>query len=151
MLHVFVFHPTITFLAVLLSEQGREPSTNSTPTYVVDAEIWTRVTSVGGECSHHCAIVALQGSKGKIAVAPLSSAQAPAWYPCENSNKRAGDYGKTLPLFPFPSSPVRSHFSLSPAPLRHKEASVEVSVSTFWILINFVSGTAPLTSVLILL
>ena len=54
-------------------------------------------------------------SKGKIAVAPLSSAQAPAWYPCENSNKRAGDYGKTLPLsivpraltfFPLPSPPA---------------------------------------------
>ena len=37
--HFFVFHPTITFLAVLLSDQGREPSTNSTPTHVVDAEI----------------------------------------------------------------------------------------------------------------
>ena len=61
MVHVFVFHRTITFPAVLLSEQGREPSTNSTPTHVVDAEIWTRVTLVGGECSHHCAIVALQG------------------------------------------------------------------------------------------
>ena len=30
MVHVFVFHPTITFLAVFLSEQEREPSTNST-------------------------------------------------------------------------------------------------------------------------
>ena len=37
--HFFVFHPTITFLAVLLSEQGREPTTNSTPTYVVNAGI----------------------------------------------------------------------------------------------------------------
>jgi len=54
--------------------------------------------------------------KGKIAVAPLSPAQAGAWYPCENSNKRAGDYGKTLPLFPFPSSPARLLFSLFPSP-----------------------------------
>ena len=41
------------------SEQGREPTTNST-TYGVDAGIWTRATLVGGECSHECATLAPQ-------------------------------------------------------------------------------------------
>ena len=36
-----------------------EPTTNSTPTYGVNTGIWTRATLVGGECSHHCAILAL--------------------------------------------------------------------------------------------
>ena len=112
MVHVFVFHPTITFLAVLLSEQGREPSTNSTPTYVVTPRF--EPGSHWWEASALTTAPSLP-SKGKIAVAPLSSAQAPAWYPCENSNKRAGDYGKTLPLsivpraltfFPLPSPPA---------------------------------------------
>ena len=34
-----------------LSEQAREPTTNST--LGVDAAIWIRTTLVGGECSHH--------------------------------------------------------------------------------------------------
>ena len=40
------------------SEQGREPTTNSTN----DAESRNRIraTLVGGECSHHCAIPAPQ-------------------------------------------------------------------------------------------
>ena len=41
----------------------------------------------------------------EIAVAPLSSAEAPARFPSENSIKRAGDYGKTLPLFPSHHTP----------------------------------------------
>ena len=41
-----------------LSDQEREPTTNLTPTYGVDAGIWTRATLVGGECSHHCATLA---------------------------------------------------------------------------------------------
>ena len=40
-----------------LSELGKEPTTNSTPTYSVDTMIWTRATLVGAECSHHCAIL----------------------------------------------------------------------------------------------
>ena len=31
-----------------------EPTTNSNHIEPVDAGIWTRVTLVGGECSHHC-------------------------------------------------------------------------------------------------
>ena len=56
----------------------------------------------------------------EIAVAPLCYAKAPARFPSENSIKRAGDYGKTLPLFPFPSFPARFLFPLSPISLRHK-------------------------------
>ena len=41
-----------------LSKQGRQKTTNSTPTYGVDAGIWTRATLLVGECSHHCAILA---------------------------------------------------------------------------------------------
>ena len=41
-----------------LSKQGRQPTTNSTPTYGVDVEIWTRATLLVGECSHRCAILA---------------------------------------------------------------------------------------------
>ena len=37
-----------------LSEQGREPTTNSI--LGIDAAIWIWTTLVGGECSHHCAI-----------------------------------------------------------------------------------------------
>ena len=61
----------------------------------------------------------------EIAVAPLSYAEAPARFPSENSIKRAGDYGKTLSLFPFPSFPARFLFSLSPISLRQKKASAE--------------------------
>ena len=125
MVHVFVFHPTITFLAVLLFEQGREPSTNSTPTYVFDAGIWSH----WWEASALTTAPSLP-SKGKIAVVPLSSAQPPTWYPCENSNKRAGSYGKTLPLFPSHRPPRAFFFPSSPAPRRHKEASAEVSART---------------------
>ena len=46
-----------------LSEQGREPTTNSTPTYGVDAGIWTRATLLGGECSHRRAFLAPQNKK----------------------------------------------------------------------------------------
>ena len=56
----------------------------------------------------------------EIAVAPLSYAETPARFPSENSIKRAGDYGKTLSLFPFPLSPVRFLFPLSPISLRQK-------------------------------
>ena len=38
-----------------LSEQGREPTTNSTP-YDADSGNRAQATLVGGECSHHCAI-----------------------------------------------------------------------------------------------
>ena len=68
-------------------------------------------------------------SKGKIAVAPLSSAQAPACYPSESSNKRGGLWEDASSL-PLPIVHRALTFPLSPAPLRHKEASVEVSVST---------------------
>ena len=46
-----------------LSKQGREPTTNSPPTYGVDAGIWTRATLLGGECSHQCAILVPQPRK----------------------------------------------------------------------------------------
>ena len=39
-----------------LSEQGREPTTNSTHVYVTESGDLTRATLVGGEYSHHCAI-----------------------------------------------------------------------------------------------
>ena len=40
-----------------LSEQGRDPTTNSAHIWF-DAGIRTRATLVGGECSHHCATLA---------------------------------------------------------------------------------------------
>ena len=47
-----------------LSEQGREPTTNSTHIiYGVDARSWTRATLVGGEGSHHRVILAPQREK----------------------------------------------------------------------------------------
>ena len=61
----------------------------------------------------------------EIAVAPLSSAEAPARFPSENSIKRGGDYGKMLALFFFPSYPARFLFPLSPISLRQKKASAE--------------------------
>ena len=61
----------------------------------------------------------------EIAVAALSSAEAPARSPSENSIKRAGDYGKTLPLFSFPSYPARFLFPLSPVSLGQNEVSAE--------------------------
>ena len=42
------------------SGQGRETTTNLQPTYDTGYEIWTQATFVGGECSHRCAIPALQ-------------------------------------------------------------------------------------------
>ena len=51
----------------------------------------------------------------EIAVAPLSSAEAPARPPSENSIKRAGDYGKTLPLFFLPIIPRALSFSPLPS------------------------------------
>ena len=43
-----------------LSEQGREPTTNSTHIIYngINARIWTQATLVGGECPHHYAILA---------------------------------------------------------------------------------------------
>ena len=38
------------------SRSKEENQQQTQPTYGVDAEIWTRATWVGGECSHHCAI-----------------------------------------------------------------------------------------------
>ena len=52
----------------------------------------------------------------EIAVAPLSSAEAPARFSSENSIKRAGDYGKMLPLFSFPSYPARFLFPSPQSP-----------------------------------
>ena len=44
-----------------LSEQRREENQQQTqPTYCVEIENRSRATSVGGECSHHCAIPAPQ-------------------------------------------------------------------------------------------
>ena len=43
------------YLEKNLSEQRKEPTTNSTH-ICVDAGIWTRATLVGGERSQHCAI-----------------------------------------------------------------------------------------------
>ena len=111
MVHVFVFH-----LPFLLScslnkvenhQQTQHPHMSSTPRFDPGSHWW--------EASALTTAPSLP-SKGKIAVAPLSSAQAPAWYPCKNSNKRAGDYAKTLPLFPFPSSTARSHFPSPQSP-----------------------------------
>ena len=42
-----------------LSEQGREPTTNSNHIHGVHAGIWTRATLVGGEWFHLCATLAL--------------------------------------------------------------------------------------------
>ena len=43
-----------------LSEQRREPTTNSTHTCGVESGNRFRATLVGGECSHHCTIPAPQ-------------------------------------------------------------------------------------------
>ena len=40
------------------SRSKRENQQQTQPTYGVDAGIWTKATSVGGECSHHCATLA---------------------------------------------------------------------------------------------
>ena len=46
-----------------LSEQGREATTNSKPSYGVDAGIWTQATSLRGDCSHRSAILTPQNKK----------------------------------------------------------------------------------------
>ena len=73
----------------------------------------------------------------KTRVLPLTCAEASARYPNKNNNNRKiesargtmgrGENWASLPLFPFPSPASRFLFFLSPASLRHKEASEAVS------------------------
>ena len=56
----------------------------------------------------------------EIAVAPLSSAEASARYPSENSNKRAGNYWEDASSLPLPIVPARFLFPSPQSPCETK-------------------------------
>ena len=96
---------------------GAKERTNNklNPTYGVEAEIWTRATSVRGECSHHCATLALLETRTFSQVDFVTNQNGLLWKPWWN---RRGHY--LLALIAYVNDPSADE--------RNKRASSEKEI-----------------------
>ena len=91
-----------------LSEQGREPTSNSTP--AVDAAIWILTTLVGGECSHHRAIPCFPVRKGLAWVSGVSGWKGERW---KRKRERAEGEKRLTQMFLLEPSTPTQHDSIT--------------------------------------